>query len=95
MTKNAKAVGTVAAATVVTKKETLPGVLKVKQGVALRGARKAWYEELVKHDGKPVADFLVAMGSKPPSTPKSGVAEKPQGWLSWFTRSGIAQVVAP
>jgi hypothetical protein len=67
--------------------------LQVKQGVALRGARAAWYAVLVQHNGQPAAAYLAACKEKPPSVPKSGVAEAPQGWLSWFVRQGIAQLV--
>jgi hypothetical protein len=76
-------------------KPAAPGVLAVKPGVALRGARASWYTVLLAYNGKPVADFLAACAANPPSVPKSGVAEKPQGWLGWFVRSGIATVQAP
>ena len=95
-------VATVQAATVVTAGQpAMPGVLQVTPGVALRGARAAWYAVLLQYNGKPVAEFLAATNATPggtgtaPSVPKSGVAEKPQGWLGWFTRSGIAKVVPP
>ncbi len=76
-------------------KPAAPGILAVKPGVALRGARAAWYGVLLQYNGKPVADFLAATAANPPSLPKSGVAEKPTGWLGWFTRTGVAQVVQP
>lgn len=90
-------VATVVAAPVAVQpgKPAVPGVLAVKTGVALRGARQAWYNVLVQYNGKPVAEFLAACAANPPSLPKSGVAEKPQGWLGWFVRSGIATVQAP
>lgn len=69
--------------------------LAVKQGVALRGARKAWYEALCKYDGKTAAEFLAGTAETPPSLPKSGVAEKPSGWLAWFQRAGIATLETP
>lgn len=90
-----KAATTVQAATVVTAKATVPGVLQVKQGVALRGARAQWYTLLCAYNGQPVAQWLAAAAATPPSLPKSGVAEKPSGWLRYFTRTGIATVVAP
>ena len=67
--------------------------LQVKQGVALRGARAAWYGVLCQYHGQPAAAFLAHCAANPPSLPKSGVAEAPQGWLSWFTRQGIATLV--
>lgn len=102
MAKGNKGAGTAAQATTVAAptvvqagKPATPGVLAVKPGVALRGARAAWYTTLQAYNGKPVAEFLAHCASNPPSVPKSGVAEKPQGWLGWFVRSGIASVQAP
>lgn len=86
----------VQAATVVQAgKPAQPGILQVKTGVALRGARQAWYAVLLQYNGKPVAEFLAATAATPPSLPKSGVAEKPSGWLGWFQRTGVATVVQP
>lgn len=85
---------TVQAATVVTPGQpATPGILQVKAGVALRGARAQWYAVLLQYNGKPVAEFLAACAATPPSLPKSGVAEKPSGWLGWFTRTGVASIV--
>lgn len=71
-----------------------PQVIKtVKPGVVFKGARAAWYAVLCAHEGKPVAEFYKATSAPdgtPPSLPKSGVAEKPSGWLGFFVRSGIA-----
>lgn len=93
-TTAAQATTTVTAPTVVAAgKPTTPGILQVKTGVALRGARAAWYAVLLQYNGKPVAEFLAATAATPPSLPKSGVAEKPSGWLGWFTRTGVATVV--
>lgn len=93
------AAATVQAPTVVTgagtpKAKTAPGVLAVKAGASLRGARAAWYAVLQAHDGKPVAEFLAATKENPPSVPKSGNAENPTGWLRWFQRNGWAEVKA-
>lgn len=67
--------------------------LQVKQGAKLRGARALWYAALLAHNGQPAAAYLAACASNPPSLPKSGVAEPPQGWLSWFVRNGLCQLV--
>lgn len=70
------------------------GVLQVlKANAQFRGARAAWYAVLLAHNGQPVANWVQAVTASPPSVPKSGVVEKPQGWLGWFVRNGIAQVV--
>jgi len=65
-------------------------IATVKANVKYRGARAAWYEVLVKHEGKPAGDFLAATTAKPPSVPKSGTPEPSSGWLRYFVRSGIA-----
>jgi hypothetical protein len=90
----AATVGSVAAPTNVTAQGTaVPQVIvAVKAGVKFRGARAAWYAVLQQHVGKPAADFLAATTAQPPSVPKSGIAEKSSGWLSYFTRTGVAQV---
>lgn len=83
------------APTTVTAGKATPGILTVhKTQLPLRGARAAWHAVLVAHNGQPVATFLAACAAAPPSVPKSGVVEKPQGWLRWFVRNGIASVAA-
>jgi len=72
----------------------LTPVLAVKGNVPLRGARQAWYQLLLAHNGKPAAAFLAAATANPPSLPQRGKsAGKPEpaaGWLRWFVRQGIA-----
>lgn len=63
----------------------------LKRDAKFRGARDAWYKELIAHDGKPLKDFEDACTKKPPSLPKSGRAEAPSGWTSYFVRQGILQ----
>ena len=71
-------------------KPTKVAFVKVlKQDAKFRGAREAWYNELKKHDGKPLADYEKACDDKPPSLPKSGRKEAPSGWVSYFIRTGI------
>jgi hypothetical protein len=67
-------------------------IASVKAGIKYRGARAAWYAVLQAHQGKPAADFLAACTTQPPSVPKSGVVEKPSGWLSYFVRTGVASL---
>lgn len=67
--------------------------LQVKEGVKFRGARDHWYQRLLKYNGKAAADYLTSCKENPPSLPKSGVAEAPQGWLSYFQRQGVATLV--
>lgn len=85
---------TVAAPASVTSKGTAkPLNIKVlKANVKFRGARDAWYQVLLQYNGKPAGDFLAHCTKTPPSTPKSGVAEPPSGWLRYFTRSGIVEL---
>lgn len=70
-------------------------IATVAAGRTFRGARAAWYAVLCKHEGKPVAEFYKATTDKPPSLPKSGVPEKPSGWLGFFVRAGIATLSTP
>ncbi len=67
--------------------------LEVKPGMKYRGARDAWYARLQAHNGKDAASYLASCKENPPSLPKSGVAEAPQGWLSWFVRQGVCTLV--
>ncbi len=92
--KAATTVATVAAPTNVTAQGTaVPQVIQdVKAGVKYRGARAAWYAVLLQHKGKPAADFLAATTKQPPSVPKSGIPEKASGWLSYFVRTGVANL---
>lgn len=64
----------------------------LKQDAKFRGAREAWYAELKKFDGKPLKDYEEACAKKPPSLPKSGRAEAPSGWTSYFKRTGILEI---
>ena|ERR1700761_185462 len=84
--------GTVAAPVNVTAQGTAqPQIIAaVKTGIKFRGARAAWYAVLLQHQGKPAQDFLAATTKAPPSVPKSGIVEKSSGWLSYFTRTGVA-----
>lgn len=68
------------------------GILAVKAGRTFRGARQAWYEVLLAHNGQQASAYLQATAATPPSLPKSGVAEAPSGWLNWFVRNGVCTV---
>ena len=71
-------------------------ILKVKSGVALRGARALWYTRLLVYAEHPVSEWMVSVTESPPSLPtrgkSAGKAEKPSGWLSWFVREGIVTI---
>lgn len=71
----------------------VPGVVNVlKPNATFRGARQAWFNVLVAHNGQPANAFLAACAATPPSLPASGRAEAPTGWLSWFVRNGYCTV---
>lgn len=76
-------------------KPNLPGVLQVKAGLTFRGARQAWYNVLVAHNGQPANAYLAATLATPPSLPKSQRADAPTGWLRYFVRTGACTVVQP
>jgi hypothetical protein len=72
--------------------------LQVRKGMQYRGARAAWYERLCEYDGKPVAEFVASATANPPSVygSRSKHAGKPEpvpGWLRFFVRTGVAELV--
>ncbi len=62
-----------------------------------RGARAAWLEILTKYNGKPLVDFVQHVQKNPPSTPKTGkyanVCEPPLGWVRFFIRQQLVEIV--
>ena len=73
-------------------------ILQVRKGMQYRGARAAWYERLCQYDGKPVAEFVASATANPPSVygSRSKHAGKPEpvpGWLRFFVRTGVAELV--
>jgi len=81
------------------KAKVVPGICRVKAGGKLRGARDAWYQRLLKYDGKPLAEYEADCRANPPSMPTKGAlagkGEPPSGWVSWFKRNGFLTVEAP
>lgn len=72
-------------------------VLKVKQGLTLRGGRGEWYKLLCKYDGKSVAEFITEGKANPAShytarSTKCGQPKTPESRLSWFKRAGIVTI---
>jgi hypothetical protein len=81
-------------ATPPTKVTVKPVLIKVlKSDAKFRGARDAWYAELKAHDGKTLKEYVDACTAKPPSLPKSLKAEAVSGWVSYFKRTGILELV--
>lgn len=73
-----------------------PGKVRVlKDNAQFRGARKAWYDVLLAHNGKPIADYEEHCTKNPPSLPKSGRAEAPSGWVRYFVRTGVLAIDQP
>lgn len=77
-----------------------PQILKVKAGQKFRGARAAWYERLAAYDGKPVTEFLANVEKDRPSvygarSKHAGAPEPTPGWLRFFVRTGVAELVQP
>lgn len=69
------------------------GVIQVTPNSTFRGARLAWYNALVQHNGQPLAAYVAACVATPPSLPKSGRPEAPSGWVAYFKRVGVLTIV--
>jgi hypothetical protein len=67
-----------------------PTIVIAKKEEKYTGARAQWYTALREHEGQTIEAFVAACTKKPPSTPSSGKAEDPRGWLRWFVRNGVA-----
>ena len=71
-------------------------VTKVTPKFRANSARSAYYDAIVKFNGKSVDSFAKAMAKSPPSYPKRGKLKgKPepiQGWISFFTREGLIEI---
>lgn len=90
--KSVPATPVVAATPAESKPAKVRKIKLLKTDAKFKGAREAWYNELKAHDGKTVEEFEKACTTKPPSVPKSGRAEAPSGWTSYFKRTGIMQI---
>lgn len=72
----------------------IPAKIKVKAAsMPFRGARAAWYKRLLEHDGKEANAFLQSCKDKCPQLTKAGTPEDPRGWLNFFVRKGVAELV--
>ncbi len=56
-------------------------------------ARAKWFTAIKRYNGKPVDDFVAATAKKPPVLTKSGEPEAPQGWVRYFEREEVIQIV--
>lgn len=56
-------------------------------------ARAKWFIAIKRYDGKTVDDFVAAVTKKPPVLTKSGAAEAPNGWVRYFEREEVIQLV--
>jgi hypothetical protein len=71
--------------------------IAVKGGQKYRGARAAWYERLMKYDGKPLAEFIADVTADRPSkygarSTHAGEPEPVQGWVRYFERTGVMEL---
>lgn len=82
-------------------KKTKVATIKVNTTEAkkanFRGARAAWLEALQAYDGKPLEEFTKHVQENPPSTPKTGKlagkCEPPMGWVRFFVRQDLVEIV--
>ena len=59
-------------------------------------ARAAYYDAIVKFNGKSLDSYVKAMAANPPSYPQrgklKGKQEPVQGWIGFFTREGLIEL---
>ena len=69
---------------------------KVKPNFRANTARAAYWDAIQEFNGKPLAEFVKAVASKPPSYPQrgklKGKQEPVQGWVSFFVREGVIEL---
>lgn len=56
-------------------------------------ARAKWFASIKGFNGKNVEDFVAATTKKPPVLTKSGEGEAPNGWVRYFEREEVIQLV--
>jgi hypothetical protein len=56
-------------------------------------ARAAWWEVIQKHDGKDTEALEKSVKRKAPAKTSKGKVEAPAGWLSYFKREGLIELV--
>ena len=56
-------------------------------------ARAKWFAAIKRYDGKYLEDFVAATTKKPPILNKHGEGEAPNGWVRFFEREEVIQVV--
>lgn len=56
-------------------------------------AREQWWNAVTRYDGKSVEALGKAVKRKPPHKTISGKVEPVGGWLGYFQREGLIQVV--
>lgn len=55
--------------------------------------RAKWFTAIKRYDGKSVDDFVAATTKKPPVLNKHGEGEAPNGWVGYFEREEVIQLV--
>lgn len=56
-------------------------------------SRAKWFTAIKRYDGKDVEVFVAATTKKPPVLTKSGEGEPPAGWIRYFEREEVIQLV--
>ena len=56
-------------------------------------ARAKWFAAVKRYDGKDVETFVAATTKKPPILTKSGEAEAPAGWVRYFEREKVIELL--
>jgi len=65
---------------------------------AQESARDLWYRRLIEFDGRPLDDFVASVEANPPSTPVTGnlagQLEPVSGWLRFFEKEGVLEMLS-
>ncbi len=56
-------------------------------------ARAKWFTAIKSYDGKDLDSFVTATTKKPPVLNKHGEGEAPNGWVRYFEREEVIELV--
>lgn len=66
----------------------------LKPDTVYRGARAEWFKRLKEFNGKTEGEFLADTVANPPALTRNGTKEPPAGWMGFFKRQGVVNLIA-